>query len=108
MCLLERFYLAVSSLTGSASSLLGESGTADDSSMIDLLVYWFHSQRLQGNGDIANPLCTLLFGLTPGVVALLSLCALQRVEVPREEVVEDDRGGGTTLQKKISCPLRHA
>ena len=51
------------------------------------------SATIGGAAVLLIRLCTLWFGLALGVAALLTFRAVQRVEVPREEVVEDDREG---------------
>jgi len=85
------FILAVSSLLGSASGLPGGLGTADGSMIGLTRVLISPSATVGGAATLLIRLCTLWFGLTLGVVALLTFRAIQRVEVLREGVVEDDR-----------------
>ncbi len=87
------FILAVSSLIGSASGLPGGLGTADGSMIGLTRVLISPSATIGGAAVLLIRLCTLWFGLALGVAALLTFRAVQRVEVPREGVVEDDREG---------------
>ncbi len=96
------FILAVSSLIGSASGLPGGLGTADGSMIGLTRVLISPSATMGGAATLLIRLCTLWFGLTLGVVALLTFRAIQRVEVPREKVVEDDcEGNDNTEENKV-------
>ncbi len=93
------FILAVSSLIGSASGLPGGLGTADGSMVGLTRVLISSSATVGGAATLLIRLCTLWFGLALGVAALLTFRAIQRVEVQREEVVEDDREGNDNTEK---------
>ncbi len=93
------FILAVSSLIGSASGLPGGLGTADGSMIGLTRVLISPSATVGGAATLLIRLCTLWFGLTLGVAALLTFRAIQRVEIPREGVVEDDRKGNDNTEK---------
>ena len=93
------FILAVSSLVGSASGLPGGLGTADGSMIGLTRVLISPSATVGGAATLLIRLCTLWFGLAIGVAAVLGFRAVQRVEVPREGVVEDDRMGNEQIQE---------
>jgi len=98
------FILGVSSLIGSASGLPGGLGTADGSMIGLTRVLISPSATVGGAATLLIRLCTLWFGLALGVVALLAFRAVQRVEVPREDVVVvvvDCEGNGYTKNNKL-------
>ncbi len=102
------FILAVSSLIGSASGLPGGLGTADGSMIGLTRVLISPSATVGGAATLLIRLCTLWFGLTLGVVALLTFRAIQRVEVAREGVVEDDREGDDNTEENKVLVAHHS